>query len=99
MPLWGKTDDANDAPLYLSDADQENAIFIDDAEAANSENQAKGVNGPGWYIYNNYTDANGNDRHKIEKLVCISDADPVVTGDRDADDTTIGADTDDTSPE
>lgn len=69
MPLWGKTDDANSAPKYLSTADAENAYFVDVTEAAVASNRAKGLQTPGWNLYNTYTDTNGNTRHKVEVLV------------------------------
>ena len=72
MALWGKTDTLADAPKWLSaDAnnpnksnDKDNAVFVDLTEAAVASNRAKGLTGPGWWLYHT---ANG--RHFAECLV------------------------------
>jgi len=72
MALWGKTDTLGSAPKFLEDAaantnkshDLDNAIFVSDEEAAVASNRAKGITGPGWWLYHT---ANG--RHFAECLV------------------------------
>jgi hypothetical protein len=73
MALWGKTDALASAPKFLEDAvantnkshDLDNAVFVSDEEAAIASNRAKGLTGPGWWLY--HQDANG--RHHAECLV------------------------------
>jgi hypothetical protein len=65
MALWGNTDDANNAPKYLSDADKQNAYFVDIQEAAVASNRAKGLKTGGWNLYEEY----GNGRVRVESLV------------------------------
>ena len=88
MALWGKTDTLADAPKWLSaDAnnpnksnDKDNAVFVDLTEAAVASNRAKGLTGPGWWLYHT---ANG--RHFAECLVpmkvsAVDAGDDGVTG-------------------
>lgn len=101
MPLWGKTDELASAPKYLSDdADAtpqtsvDNAYFVDTDEAQVDGNREKGIKTPGWMLYNTYTDALGNTRHKVEPLVAMkvssADAgDAGVTGNTDVEDTVV----------
>lgn len=72
----------------------ENLFFIDYEESQQAENQARGLNGPGWWLYETYTDAYGNTRHKAECLVpmviAAADAgDLGVTGDTAVEDATV----------
>lgn len=85
MALWGKTDADNSRPKYLGTADLAKAIFVDATEAQQAANKARGLNGAGWWLYNSYTDADGNTRYKTELLVAIQEA-AADAGDR-ADDT------------
>ena len=72
MALWGKTDALASVPKWLEDAasntnksnDRDNAIFVDLTEAGIASNRAKGITGPGWWLYHT---ANG--RHFAECLV------------------------------
>ncbi len=72
MALWGKTDVLGDAPKWLETAaaptnkshDMDNAVFVDLTEAGIAGNRAKGLTGPGWWLYHT---ANG--RHFAECLV------------------------------
>ena len=72
MGSWAKLDNAASAPKWLSaDAnnpnksnDKDNAIFVSDEEAAVASNRAKGITGPGWWLY--HTDGG---RHHAECLV------------------------------
>ena len=101
MALWGKTDALASVPKWLEDDanntnksnDRDNAIFIDLTEAGVASNRAKGLTGPGWWLY--FQDSNG--RHHAECLVPmkVSQADAGdlgVTGDT-ADEDLVAADT------
>lgn len=103
MALWGKTDVLADVPKWLEDDanntnksnDRDNAIFISDEEAAVAGNRAKGLTGPGWWLYHT-----SNGRHFAECLVAMKGGtlaqadtgDDGVTGDT-ADEDLIAADT------
>lgn len=72
MALWGKTDTLADAPKWLETAaanpnksnDMDNAVFVDLTEAGIAANRAKGLTGPGWWLYHT-----SNGRHYAECLV------------------------------
>jgi len=72
MALWGKTDALASVPKWLEDAaantnksnDRDNAVFVDVTEAGIAANRAKGLKGPGWWLYHT---AGG--RHYAECLV------------------------------
>ena len=72
MALWGKTDELASVPTWLEDDvnntnksnDRDNAIFISDEEATVAGNRAKGLTGPGWWLYHT-----SNGRHFAECLV------------------------------
>ena len=85
MALWGKTDADNSRPKYLGTADLAKCIFVDETEAQQPANKARGLNGAGWWLYNTYTDASGSTRYKAELLVAITES-AANAGDR-ADDT------------
>lgn len=94
MPLWLKTDALESAPKYLNETDLENAYFVDATEATVESNRDKGIKTPGWMLYNTYTDANGNVRHKSEVLVAMkvsaADAGDVgVSGNTSIEDSTV----------
>ena len=75
MPLWGKTDADSSRPKYLKDPTYLNrAIFVDVTEAQQPANKARGLHGAGWWLYNSYTDADGNTRYKTELLVAIAES-------------------------
>jgi len=86
MALWGKTDADASRPKYLNAADLAKCIFVDETEAQQAPNKARGLNGAGWWLYNTYTDAQGTTRYKTELLVALSET-AVAAGDR-ADDAT-----------
>lgn len=104
MPLWGKTDTLADVPTWLEDDanntntsnDRDNAIFVSDEEAAVESNRAKGITGPGWWLYHT-----SNGRHFAECLVPMKGGtvaqadtgDDGVTGDT-VDEDAIVSDTD-----
>lgn len=81
MSLYGRTDsNANKTQAGLARGNgagsaTETVVFVDETEAALSENKERGINGPGWWAYRTYTDAAGNTRHKAEMLAFISNAD------------------------
>lgn len=94
MSLYGRTDstDNRDA-VALTDATTSitpTIVFVDETEAALSENKERGVSGPGWWSYYTYTDASGKTRHKAEHLVFISN--PEANADETLSDDTIAAD-------
>ena len=72
MALWGKTDTLASVPKWLEDSasntnksnDRDNAIFVDLTEAGVAANRAKGITGPGWWLYHT-----SNSRHYAECLV------------------------------
>lgn len=53
-------------------AGQPGIFFVDTQEAQTTDNRAKGINGPGWWLYRTYTDAQSTTRHKAECLVAIA---------------------------
>lgn len=101
MPLWGKTDDANSAPKYLSEAndmpwsvDKDKAYFVDETEAQVDGNRDKGLKTPGWNLYHTYTDSDGATRHRVESLVAFKETannagDEGVAGNTDIEDSVV----------
>lgn len=88
MALWGKTDAANDKPKNLSTAQKAEVFFVDATEAASTANRAKGIRTPGWVKVTTHTDAQGQQRNKVEVLVAMT-VTAVSAGDA-ADDVTVG---------
>ena len=99
MALWGKTDAAASVPKWLETAtgntnkshDEDNAVFVDLTEAGVAANRAKGLTGPGWWLYHT---AGG--RHHAEclvpmKVTAVAAGDLGVTGNT-ADEDAIVAD-------
>ena len=97
MALWGKTDALASVPTWLEDAaantnksnDRDNAIFVDVTEAGIAANRAKGITGPGWWLYHT---ANG--RHFAEclvpmKVTAVAAGDLGVTGDTAVEDAIV----------
>ena len=72
MALWGNTDEDSSVPKYLNADDNAKAYFIDTTEAGVAANRGKGLKTGGWNLYETYTDANGNTRHKVESLVAMA---------------------------
>jgi hypothetical protein len=98
MAQWGKTDDANSAPVYLPDSEANNVFFVDVEEAAVAENREKGLKTPGWNIYEERTVSDGSGgtvtRRRVEPLVpmkvAAADAgDLGPTGNTTVEDTTV----------
>jgi hypothetical protein len=72
MALWGKTDAAESKPKYLTTADKAKAVFVSTEEALLATNKSKGITGAGWWLLNEYTDAQGSTRYKAECLVAMA---------------------------
>lgn len=47
-------------------------VFVDAQEAEVADNKAKGITGPGWWLYRTYTDAQSVTRHKAECLIALA---------------------------
>lgn len=62
-------------------------IFVDSTEKDVASNKARGITGPGWWLYRTYTDVSGRTRHKAECLAFVH-ATAAAAGD-DADDTIV----------
>lgn len=73
MALWGKTDDANNAPKFVAAADANNIYFVDETEAQVASNKAKALGTPGWTQYTTYVTENGKTRHRSEVLVALKE--------------------------
>ena len=97
MALWGKTDALASVPTWLEDAaantnksnDRDNAIFVDLTEAGIAANRAKGITGPGWWLYHT-----SNSRHYAEclvpmKVTAVAAGDAGVTGNTAIEDTIV----------
>ena len=97
MGSWAKLDNAASAPKWLSaDAnnpnksnDKDNAIFVSDEEAGVASNRAKGITGPGWWLY--HTDGG---RHHAEclvpmKVAAVDAGDLGITGDTAVEDAIV----------
>ena len=76
MALWGNTDDANNAPKFLSTEAsatwpnrKDEAFFVDITEAGVATNRAKGLKTGGWNAYDTYTTEDGDVRHRVEVIV------------------------------
>ncbi|MGA1703260.1 MAG: hypothetical protein ACO372_06690 [Methylophilaceae bacterium] len=79
MSLYGRTDsNENKAKAGRgvgSSSQAKQIIFVDNTEAALTENKKRGINAPGWWSYFTYTDGEGHTRHKAEHLVTIAGPD------------------------
>jgi hypothetical protein len=79
MSLYGRTDSNTNKTKaernIASSSQAKQIIFVDNTEAALSENKQRGIDAPGWWSYFTYTDTEGNTRHKAELLVTIADPD------------------------
>ena len=62
-------------------------VFVDDTEQAVAANKSRGIWGPGWWLYNTYTTAAGDTRHKAECIAFVH-VTAAAAGD-DADDTIV----------
>lgn len=84
MALWGKVDQANNKPKFLTTTEKSNTYGVDPVEAAVLANRSKGIRTPGWVEYTTYTAASGETRNRVNTLVAFSS----LTGDA-SDDTVI----------
>lgn len=87
MALWGKTDVAGDKPKFLTAAEKAKTFFVSAEEALLGTNKSKGITGAGWWLVDEYLDADGNVRYKSECLVAMTVAN-ATAGDA-ADDATV----------
>ena len=62
-------------------------VFVDSTEVDVASNKSRGISGPGWWLYETYTTAAGDTRHKAECLAFVH-ATAAAAGD-DADDTIV----------
>ena len=62
-------------------------LCVDDTEQAIAANKARGIWGPGWWLYETYQTAAGDTRHKAECIAFVH-ATAAAAGD-DADDTVV----------
>lgn len=62
----------SETPKYLTVAQATTeATFVTVAEALNPDNREIGVKTPGWTLYKEYVDGNGNTRRHVETLVAM----------------------------
>lgn len=90
MPLWNKTDALASRPIWVNLSAYPagtQLVFVDDTEAAVASNKAKGITGPGWWLYREFTDSDGQVRYKTENVVSLANT-AVAAGDAD-DDATV----------
>lgn len=94
MSLYGRTDSNTNVTKagrgIAASSQAKTIVFVDNTEAALSENKLRGINAPGWWSYYTYTDTEGNTRHKAEHLVTI--AGPDINANETQADDTIAAD-------
>lgn len=94
MSLYGRTDsNTNKTKAGIGVAASSitpTIVFVDETEAALNENRTRGIDGPGWWSYYTYTTAEGDTRHKSERLVAL--ADPDTNANETQSDDTIAAD-------
>ena len=60
-----------DIPKYILQEDLQYIYFVSEEEALLETNHDKGLCGAGWWKYKEYTDCEGNPRHKAELLVAM----------------------------
>lgn len=74
MPLWRDTDALASRPTFFNQLDHPpgtELVFIDATEADNPTNKRKGFKGPGWHLYRESFDSNGQVRYHTELLVAL----------------------------
>lgn len=77
-----------------SQVDVNNAFFVATEEARVTGNRAKGLQTPGWNLFETYTDTNGATRRRVEPLVVMKVAaatagDAGVSGNTAIEDATV----------
>ena len=60
-----------DIPKYILQEDLQYIYFVSEEEALLTTNHNKGICGSGWWKIKEYTDSDGNPRHKTELLVAM----------------------------
>lgn len=101
MALWGKIDNAANAPKFLStdanatpNIDKDNVFFVDLTEVGVAANRAAGLHTPGWNLVQTYTDSAGNTRRRVEPIAVVrataaEAGDLGVSGNTAIEDTTV----------
>lgn len=64
-------------------------VFVDQTEALVQANRAKGIRIPGWTKYEEFVDAQGTTKYKVENLVAMT-VSAATAGDTATDDTIVG---------
>ena len=76
MALWDKTDLEASRPNWINLANYPagtQLVFVDTTEANNETNRSKGIRAPGWHLYREYTDSDGQVRYKSELVVALAE--------------------------
>ena len=100
MGSWTKEDTLAGAPKWLNandpntSNDKDYAFLVDVDEAQVASNRPKGLKTPGWNLYREYADQNGNNRRIVEPLVVMKVAaadagDLGITGNTNIEDSTV----------
>lgn len=90
MALWGKQDQANNKPTFITSETELDEVFgVNVTEAQQVENRAKGLKTPGWTKLVTYTDAQGFVRNKAETLVAMGAGQTVAVMGDAADDEVV----------
>ena len=53
------------------DSRSRDLVFVDSTEVGVANNKKRGITGPGWWLYEKYTDGSGKTRHKAECLAFV----------------------------
>ena len=53
------------------DSRSRDLVFVDSTEVGVANNKKRGITGPGWWLYETYTTAQGDTRHKAECLAFV----------------------------
>ena len=95
MALWGKTDAEASRPNWINLDNYPTGtelVFVDETEAQQDANKAKGIHGPGWWLFYSYEDSSSQTRYKTELVVALGETAENAGDDADDDivvDTTI----------
>jgi len=76
MALWGKTDVVGSRPKWINLSNYPagtQLVFVDLTEAQVASNRTKGIDGPGWWLYREYTSSTGETRYKTELVVALQE--------------------------
>jgi hypothetical protein len=75
MPSWGFENKPEDQPKWIQRQRLPagtTVLLLDSRSATLSENRAKGLRSPGWWLYRSWTDGQGRQRHASELLVAFA---------------------------